>query len=75
MHMQRQPVSDEEGKNDAVTNATDLPSPMEIGVNPPKAAQDEAGYCIAGNFRMVQILAYFEQIQIVQKLESMKFFA
>lgn len=43
MHMQRQPVNDDEGENDAVTNATDLPSPMEIGVNPPKATQDEAG--------------------------------
>ena len=43
MHIQWQPVSDDRGKNDAVTNTTDLPSPMEIGVNPPKAAQDEAG--------------------------------
>ena len=45
MHMQRQPMSDDDGKNDAFTNATDLPSPMEIGVNhpPPKTAQEEAG--------------------------------
>ena len=46
--MQQQPVSDDgesdDGSNtDAVTDTTDLPSPMEIGVTPPKTAQDEAG--------------------------------
>ena len=43
MHTQWQPVSDDGGKNDAATNATDVPSSMEIGVTPPKAAQDKAG--------------------------------
>ena len=43
MHMQRQPVRDDDGKNDAVTNTIDLPSPLEIGVNPHKTAQEEAG--------------------------------
>ena len=31
-------------------------------------------YCIAGNFQMVQIFAYFEHLQIVQKLELTKIF-
>lgn len=53
LHMQQQSVSDDgesddgesdDGSNtDAVTDTTDLPSPMEIGVTPPKTAQDEAG--------------------------------
>ena len=36
-------MSDDGEKNDAVMNATDPPSPMEIGVTPPNAAQDETG--------------------------------
>ena len=32
-------------------------------------------YCIAGNFRMVQIFAYFEHIQIMQKLGPMRIFS
>ena len=41
-------VSKDDGKNDAVTNVTDLPSLMENGVNsppppPPKTAQEGAG--------------------------------
>ena len=40
LHMQQQPV-DDGGNTDAVTDTTDLPWPMKIGVTPPKAAQDE----------------------------------
>ena len=32
-----------------------------------------ASYCIARNFRMVQIFAYFEHMQIVRKLKPTKF--
>ena len=31
-------------------------------------------YCIVGNSQMVRIFAYFEQMQIVQKLEPTKIF-
>ena len=31
-------------------------------------------YCIAGNFQMVQIFAYFEHIQTVRKIEATKIF-
>jgi len=40
LHMQQQPVNDD---GDIVTDTTDLSLPMEIGVTPPKAAQNEAG--------------------------------
>ena len=44
LHMQQQPVSDDGGSDDGSnTDTIDLPSPMEIGVTPPKTAQDEAG--------------------------------
>ena len=34
LHMQQQPVDDDGGNTDAVTDTTNLPSPMKIGVTP-----------------------------------------